>query len=129
MAQTQMTSLSAGSLIRDLLMADGRISHAVTKVFPVVTDTATLPYIAYRRKGMVPDVWKGGNADTVSVELMVMAETYEASISLAEDVRRVLDGRQGESGGLRMRSCTLADAEEMWQDDAFVQRLVFNIKI
>ena len=45
-----MTSLSIGKIIRKLLTESVKIKAAkVTKVFPVVTDEAKLPYIAYRR--------------------------------------------------------------------------------
>ena len=43
--------------------------------------------------------------------------------------RGALDGVQGETDGLVMRSCHLVDSEEGWQDDAYVQQLVFNVKI
>ena len=44
-------------------------------------------------------------------------------------IAHALDGAQGEKDGLVMRSCYLADSEEAWQDDAYVQQLVFNVKI
>lgn len=123
-----MTSLSVGKIIRSLLVADPTIKAKVTKVFPVVTDKANLPYIAYRRAGIEPRPFKGGNADTVTVEVLVFAADYESGVELAEDVRRVLDCQQGEIDGLTIRSCTLTDGEEAYQDDAYVQRLVFTIK-
>lgn len=48
---------------------------------------------------------------------------------MAEAVRAALDYAQGESDGLVMRSCILNDSEEAWQDDAYVQQLVFSVKI
>lgn len=123
-----MTSLSVGKIIRSLLVADPTIKAKVTKVFPVVTDKANLPYIAYRRAGIEPRPFKGGNADTVTVEVLVFTADYESGVELAEDVRRVLDCQQDEIDGLTMRSCTLTDGEEAYQDDAYVQRLVFTIK-
>ena len=43
------TSLSAGIIIRDILTRDADVNSIATKVFPVVTEKATLPYVAYRR--------------------------------------------------------------------------------
>ena len=126
---SEMTSLSVGKIIRKLLIEDAEIKARVTKVFPVVTDTAKLPYIAYRRKSHDPNVFKGGNADTVSVEALVFTEDYESGVELAEAVRRVLDGAQAKIDGLTMRSCYFADGEEAYQDDAYVQKLVFTIKV
>ncbi|MEG1345884.1 MAG: hypothetical protein RSC78_04060 [Acidaminococcaceae bacterium] len=62
-----------------------------------------------------------GDVDVLDVQL--------ATVELAETVRDALDGAQGEIPGLVMRSCYLVDSEEAWQDDAYVQQLVFNVKI
>lgn len=128
------TSLSAGKIIRKILTEDVAVKAAkVTKVFPVVTDNAILPYIAYRRKSVDANSVKSqsviGNADTTAIEILCFTQDYESGIALAEAVRDALDGRQAEADGLRMRSCVMTDSEEAWQDDAYVQRLVFTIKV
>ena len=77
-----MTSLSIGKIIRKLLTESVKIKAAkVTKVFPVVTDEAKLPYIAYRRADIEPGPFKGGNADTVTVEVRVSPKTMRAALS------------------------------------------------
>ena len=48
------TSLSAGEIIRDVLIKDEEVKTRVNKVFPVVEDKATLPYITYRRVRLEP---------------------------------------------------------------------------
>ena len=124
------TSLSAGVIIYDILSNDADIQAAVTKVFPVVADEARLPYIAYRRGKMEQNPTKAAcGADTITVEVLCFGNTYTESIDVAELVRSALDHVQHTAGGLTMRSCVLADAEELWQDDAFVQSLTFSIKI
>lgn len=124
------TSLSAGEIIRALLSKDEDIKKlGVTKIFPIVADAAKLPYISYRRTSLEPHALKNGNADTVSIEVLCFADTYPQSVSMAEAVRNVLDGAQSDVDGLRMRSCLLSASEEDWQNDAFVQQLVFTIKI
>ncbi len=127
---SKMTSLSVGKIIRKILTEDEDIkAAAVAKVFPVVTDKAILPYIAYRRISHDPNLWKVGNADTTHVEVDVFAKDYESSIKIAEAVRGALDGRKAELNGLCMRSCFFADGEEGYQDDAFIQKLIFTIKV
>ena len=125
------TSLSAGIIIRDILTKDADVMSIARKVFPVVTDKAELPYVAYRRTRFEHNAVKGQNpgADSVLIEVDCFAKTYEKSIELAEAVRAALDYQQGEKDGLAMRSCTMADAEEFWQDDAYVQGLTFKIQI
>lgn len=123
------TSLSAGEIIRAVLTSDETVMGIVTKVFPVATDEARLPYVMYRRANMEQVPSKGFGADTVGIEVTCYAEQYTQSVELAEAVRAALDGKQAEIDGLRMRSCVLTDSEEAWEDDAYVQQLVFTIKI
>ena len=124
------TSLSAGEIIRSILISDSEVSARVKKVFPVVEDSAELPYIVYRRAQLEQTPVKSGRgADTVGIEILCYTEHYTEGVELAEAVRGALDGAQGEVNGLVMRSCYLAGSEEAWQDDAYVQQLMFNVKI
>ena len=125
------TSLSAGAVIRGILIADTDVMRIAKKVFPVVTDKAELPYVAYRRSRLENNPTKAKNpgADTVQIDINCYAATYEKSIELAEAVRAALDYVQGEKDGLVMRSCTLVDGEEIYEDDAYVQCLTFQVQI
>lgn len=121
------TSLSAGLAIFEALSP---LSDRVTKIFPLVTDTAELPYICYRRASGEFQQTNSGPRDEVAVEVFCFAATYAGSVDLAEDVRDALDGIRGASEcGLTIGSCRLAGGEELWEDDAFIQKLIFNIKI
>lgn len=124
------TSLSVGKAIYSLLSSDHDIMRAVTKIFPVVVDSAVLPYIAYRRVSLqdVPQK-RGLGADTVRIEVNCFTEEYEAGIELAELVRNVLEIRHScVVAGLVVRGSYLEACEETWSDDAYVQRLVFNVR-
>lgn len=124
------SSLSAGEIIRDILVNNAEVAARAKKVFPVVEDSAELPYIVYRRTQLEQEPAKGRRgADTVGIEILCYTQHYTEGVELAEAVRDALDGVQGEKDGLVMRSCYLADSEEAWQDDAYVQQLVFNVKI
>lgn len=124
------SSLSAGEIIRDILFNNAEVAARAKKVFPVVEDSAELPYIVYRRTQLEQEPAKGRRgADTVGIEILCYTQHYTEGVELAEAVRDALDGAQGEKDGLVMRSCYLADSEEAWQDDAYVQQLVFNVKI
>ena len=131
MAANKKTSLSAGSIIRDILLKDAEVKKRTNKIFPVATDTAVLPYILYRRASMGQNPTKAGGhgADTVKIEIVCYTEKYSDGVELAEAVRAALDGKQGEKDGLTMRSCMLTDSEEGYDSDAYAQQLVFNIKI
>lgn len=123
------TSLSAGLIIRALLLENPKILGKVKKVFPLVIRECDLPYIAYRRVSLSQDVTKSGGADTIRIEVICYAKTYEESVSIAEEVRRTLEFRQKEFSDMYLRQCYLFDSSEMWADDAYIQRLIFQVKI
>ncbi len=124
------SSLSAGEIIRSILVEDTEVAKRIKKVFPVVEDKAELPYIVYRRTQLEQVPTKGQRgADSIGIEVLCYTAKYTEGVELAEAVRDALDGAQGAIPGLTMRSCFLVDSEEAWQADAYVQQLVFNVKI
>lgn len=125
------TSLNAGAIIRSILMSNDDVKKRTNKIFPIAIDSAQLPYILYRRASLQHNPTKAGlpGADTVTMELVCYTAKYAEGVELAEMVRAALDYAQGESDGVRMRSCILSDSEEGYEDDAFVQRLVFQVRI
>lgn len=127
MAAFNGTSLSAGSIIRKILLSNQRVTEQTSKIYPIATDSAALPYILYRRSSLQHDPIKGNmkGADTVQIDVLCYTKGYEEGLSLAEAVRYALEYAQTDE----MRSCTLVDAEEGWEDDAYFQQLVFNVKI
>lgn len=125
------TSLSAGAVIRAVLLEDAEVAARTNKVFPVATDCAELPYILYRRTSLSPNPQKSGqpSADEIQIEVICFTERYGEGVELAEAVRAALDLITAEHDGMRLRSCYLYDSEEAYQDDAFVQQLIFNVRI
>lgn len=124
------TSLSVGEIIYDVLTNDAEVMARANKVFPVVTDKATLPYVAYRRSRLEHNPAKGTQgADTVQIDVLCFAAKYGDGVQLAEAVRQALDGKQATKGTLIMRSCTIAGGEEYYENDAYIQELNFTIKV
>jgi hypothetical protein len=125
------TSLSVGEIICRMLKEDEAVSAQATAVFPIVTDEAILPYVAYRRSAMEHNPVKTGmpGADTVTIQVLCFAADYGGSVQLAEAVRSAIDGKTYDSGELRMRSCTLTGAEEYFENDAYTQELSFTVKV
>lgn len=125
------TSLSAGAVIRAVLLEDAEVAARTNKVFPVATDCAELPYILYRRTSLLSNPQKSGQpgAGEIQIEVICFTERYGEGVELAEAVRAALDQITAEHDGMRLRSCYLIDSEEAYQDDAFVQQLVFSAKI
>lgn len=125
------TSLSAGAIIRAVLLEDADVAAKTNKIFPVVTDSAELPYIVYRRAELAQNPQKSGQpgSDEVTLEVICFTERYSEGVELAEAVRGALDMIRAEHQGMTMRSCYLSDAEEGWENDAYSQRLVFKIRM
>lgn len=125
------TSLSAGEIIRAVLLEDPEVAGRTNKIFPIATDSAELPYILYRRSALSSNPQKSGQpgADEIQIEITCFTERYSEGVELAEAVRGALDLITAEHDGMRLRACYLSESEEVYQDDAFVQQLVFNAKI
>jgi hypothetical protein len=127
------TSLSAGEAVFELLTSSEEVMGRATKVFPVMTTEANLPYVAYRRAGLSHTPTKAGmpGAEKVKMEVNCYAATYAESVELAEAVRKALEGwRWNDTESLlTVRGMTLADASEAWADDAFVQMMTFDVNI
>lgn len=141
------SSISAGEIIRQCLIEDASVRLKVTKIYPIIEDSSDMPYIVYRRSGMQQNPVKTGmGADTIIMQVVVYAKTYGESVEIAEAVRDCLDGAQavhlcsdfgvsfdddfgGGKEGLVMRSCHLTDCQEAYMNDAYVQNLIFTVKI
>lgn len=122
--------MSAGALIYAVLTENAEVSSRASKVYPVVEDTAELPYIVYRRTQLEKEPIKNRRGhDTVTIEIQCYTKDYTEGVELAEAVRDALDGMQIEHEGQVMHACGLADSEEIWIDDAYVQCLVFSCKM
>ena len=124
------TSLSAGIIVGELLSNAIVRKKLANKVFPVVTDKATLPYIRYRRVDLMTNSTKeSATADTSVIAVECFTTDYSEGVRLAEVVRDALDHKQARYGNLTMRSCTLVKAGEDFANDAYIQTLIFNVKI
>lgn len=125
------TSLSAGQVLYDVLSGDAGVTAIATKVFPIATDSAELPYVAYRRASIETAGVKTSSrgADTVRIEVNCYAATYQQSVELAEAVRLALDHKWAKTDGLSVSSFTLSDASEFFESDAFVQALTFEARM
>ena len=117
-------------IIGNVLENNTEVRSRVTKIFPIMSNKAILPYVYYRRVGFSQIPQKvGRGADTVVIQVACCTADYESSVELAEAVRNALDYQQAELDGQVMRSCVLTDCDETWSDDAFVQNLIFTVKI
>lgn len=125
------TSISTGIIIGKLLAEDPEVAAIVTKVFPVMAaEKAILPYCVFRAVDFDQTLQKKRpGADSVIIEVACCATSYAQSVALAEAVRATLDFATASIDGLAMRSCTMTGREEMMADDAWIQNLVFDVRV
>jgi len=125
-------SIRVGAAILDLLTGDQVLTSKVgDKIYPIqAMDDTTFPYIAYRRKALIPAYTKQTNSveDSVFIDIAIVAESYSQTIGIANDVLRVLDRKRGVFSGVDVTDIRVSDSEEQ-ADEVYMQRLEFEIFI
>lgn len=102
------------------------------KVYPIVADEGTtFPFIVYRRSSLVPASTKDmyNFRESATVEVIIASNNYPDSITLAEQVSDRMEKTRGMFGELNIGEVALISADEDYIDDAFIQKLTFNIEI
>jgi hypothetical protein len=90
---------SPESVLRTQLVGNQAVSALVgSRVYPLLAPAdASLPFITWRRSGIIRQHSLGGpiGTPTVSVEFQIYAATYNAARDLADKARLCLDGYGG----------------------------------
>jgi len=90
---------SPEAVVRAALVASASVSTIVgSRIYPILApQTAALPLIIWRRSGIDRQHSLAGpiGTPTVSLEMQLLATTYEQARELADRVRAVLDGYGG----------------------------------
>lgn len=126
-----MTTLQIGKIIKTLLLSNEQLkSYIGDKVYPLIADTSTTyPFIIYRRSAIEKSSTKDDEDESVNVELYIVCDKYDQSISIAELVRSTLEHNRGTFGtNLFIDDIIITDASESYEGDAFVQFLTITIK-
>ena len=125
-------SIRVGAAIVNLLSGDQVLTSKIgDKIFPIkAMDDTTFPYIAYRRKALIPAYTKQTNSveDSVFIDIAIVAESYSQTLGIANDVLRVLDRKRGLFSGVDVTDIRVSDSEEQ-ADEVYMQRLEFEIFI
>ena len=125
-----MTTLQIGKVIKNLLLSNEQLVNYIgDKVYPLIADNSTTyPFIIYRRSAIVNSSTKDDADESVNVEIYIVSDTYEKSISIAEEVRKSVEHRKGKFEDLYIDDIIISDASESYEGDAFVQYLTITIK-
>lgn len=122
-----MNSLQIGKAIYQILNQNG-----ITKVFPLVADEGTtFPFVVYRRTGLMAASTKDryNYSELAAIDILVASSDYESGINLAITIKDLLEHTRGTFNGVKVGEIYLLDATEDYIEDAFIQKLTFNIEI
>lgn len=100
--------------------------------YPIVAEQgANFPFSTYRRMGYYvknsKDIYN--YEETITIEVMIAAQTYAESIELAQRVKDALEHSRGTYENLKINDITMTDAGEDYIADTYVQRMQFNIDL
>lgn len=125
-----MTTLQIGKVIKNLLLSNEQLVNYIgDKVYPLIADNSTTyPFIIYRRSSIEKSSTKDDADESVNVEIYIVADKYDESISIAELVRKSVEHRKGTFEDLYIDDIIISDASESYEGDAFVQYLTITIK-
>ena len=121
------------------LIAVGKIIKSVAKwvngingkIYPIeAPNGVTLPYVVYRRQSTQVDSCKDADGCGVSanVEVTLLTDTYERSVSIADNLISALDGYH-DIDGVGIVSIRLTDSSEDKVGDIYAQYMTFRIEI
>lgn len=119
-----------GNDIRAILLKDEDIIKQVgTNIFPIIAPEKTNgDFILYvRNKYNKSAVKQGVYQDECEVAVVAISENYDDAIALAAKIDNALSGQHKLDNGVRLQ-ITLADSTETFDDDKYIETLVFTIK-
>lgn len=119
-----------GNVIRKILMDDADVHQAVgNNIYPVVAaENVVGDFINYTRTSYSKEYVKQGlYQDSCQEEILVISDKYDNVIDIAEKVDKALSGRHILDDGVSV-DITLQTATEMFQDNKYVERMIFDIE-
>lgn len=120
-----------GNDIRDILLADSGVSSQVKEehIYPLVAPENTKgDFIVYMRQKYSKDYVKAGvYEDDCEVAVIGISENYDDAVALASKIDNALTGSHINEKGEKI-DITLIDSTEVFEDNKYIETLVFRIK-
>lgn len=119
----------------------GRVIHErlkdVIRIFPIIAEKGTTGNFAvYKRSSLSESDTKDlyNYEELANMEITVVASTYDDSVELAQAIKIRLENTHGafetaKEEAININDITLTNASEDWNNDAYIQRLTFEIEI
>lgn len=119
-----------GNDIRSILLKNEEIVNQVgTNIYPIIASENTMgDFIVYVRNRYSKSAVKMGvYSDECEVAVLGISDNYDSAIALASKIDNALVGIHTLDNGVRLQ-ITLVDSTETYDDDKYIETLVFNIK-
>lgn len=122
-----MKNFKIGSEIRNVILSSAAVKNAVdTKVFPLIANAGTtFPFIVYRRSSYSPLSNKDVLNETVYIEIAIICNNYEQSVSIANDVADVLLAYESDT----IEEIKVTNISEEFISNSFVQKVNLQIDL
>lgn len=118
-----------GNVVRDILLDNEEVKTQTNgNIFPIVASEDTKgDFIVYRRTQYAKHIVKMGvYEDQCEVALVVVCDDYNDSYELAAKIDNALTGYHTIDG--KRVSIMLSDSSEGYDDNKYIQTLIFTIK-
>lgn len=119
-----------GNDIRDILLADEAVYNQVgNHIYPIVAAENTIgDFIVYsRQEYSKSSVKQGVYQDDCKVAVVVVSDNYDNAIALADKIDAALTGTHTINEGVDI-DITLFDSSETFEDNKYIETLLFSIK-
>lgn len=125
-------SLLIGKKIKTILSSNSELNSKVNgQIYPLLANQSTkYPFIVYSRDSVTADYCKDGNfQDNVGVTIITVSDNYEESVDIANLVRESFELLTFKDDDIYIAESYLVSVTESTQEDAYIQRLNFNLNI
>ena len=120
-----MKNFKIGKEIKRILSEDVAVTAYIgNKIFPLIADNGTLfPFLTYKRTGYRPYDNKDYTDEAVYMDIMIVSQTYNESVDIADTVADCLNRTSTEL----INYISIQNIREDYIDDSYVQ--VISIEI
>ena len=122
-----MKNFKIGLEIRNVILSSTAVKNAVgTKVFPLIANAGTtFPFVVYRRSSYSPQSDKDVLSESVYMEIAIICNNYEQSVSIANDVADALIQYESDT----IEEIKVTNISEEFISDSFVQKVNLQIDL
>ena len=122
-----MKNFKIGLEIRNAILSSTAVKNAVgTKVFPLIANAGTtFPFVVYRRSSYSPQSDKDVLSESVYMEIAIICNNYEQSVTIANDVADALIQYESDT----IEEIKVTNISEEFISDSFVQKVNLQIDL